>query len=113
MIGLIRTSASPAPKEKIIVPITKHKYSFPGKNCGVTANTVIPINVITGISLTVNGMLNLCEKKENTRSIANCVTKFISTNAPKSEYEILYNSRKVRNNSGDIFATIAIETFDI
>ena len=43
---------------------------------------------LNGMDFTTSGILNLCEKKEKIKSIHNCVTKLISTNNPKGEYEI-------------------------
>ena len=63
--------------------------------------------------MTVLDMLNLCEKKENIKSIISCVKKLISTSNPKSEYEIPYNERKVRNRRGGRFPTIDIDILTV
>ena len=44
-----------------------------------------PTKVKSGVIFTARGILNLCEKKEKTRSIKSCAIKFISTKDPKSE----------------------------
>jgi hypothetical protein len=69
--------------------------------------------VKTGIIFTVRGILNLCEKNEKIKSMASCVTKFISTNKPSNEYEIPYREWNVRNKTGERFDTIDIEIFDV
>ena len=44
-----------------------------------------PTTASAGVSRTVSGMLNLCEKNEKIRSMSSWVEKLISTKSPKSE----------------------------
>jgi hypothetical protein len=67
--------------------------------------------VSRGVNLTVLAILNLWEKKEKIRSIVSCVTKFISTSKPRSEYDMPYSERNVRNSTGERFPTTDIEMF--
>ncbi len=71
------------------VPMKSPIYVLVGKIQGNTAKATRPTAVITGIILTVFSILNLWEKNEKIRSTISWVTKFISTNKPSNEYEML------------------------
>jgi hypothetical protein len=111
-MGLISTSPSPAADAKIIVPITSPTYSLPLKITGERAYIRNPIIAITGIALTIRGILNLCEKKENIRSIKSCKKNAIKTNSPSRVKEILYVELKVENSIGERHDTQAIVMFE-
>ena len=70
--GLTNTSPKPDETEKTIVPRRSPIYTF-SKITGARANKINPRVQIKGIVLTVFAILNLCEKKENIRSMDNCV----------------------------------------
>ena len=70
---------------------------------------ISPNIAIKGITLTVIGMLNLCEKNENIKSIASCDVKLIKTKSPKSEKEIPYKDLKVKKSIGERFPTTDID----
>jgi hypothetical protein len=109
IIGLIKTSASPADAEKTIVPITRPISAVCDDKRGHSEYIRRPKNVMYGIDLTTLGILKRCEKNEKTTSIASCVRKFIRTRNPKNENDRLYSVLKIRKRSGGIFPTIDME----
>ena len=100
MTGLISTSQSPLAAQATTVPSTKPRYTAFGNSTGASAISTKPAIAMMGVSLTVSGILNLCEKNEKMRSTVSWVKKLISTSVPKSEYEMPYCSWKVKNKSG-------------
>ena len=66
---------------------------------------------MAGVFCTVFGILNLCEKNENIKSIPSCVEKLINTNNPNKDYEIPYKDLNVKKSIGDKFATTDIVIF--
>ena len=107
--GLISTSARPAEAAKITEPMKIPAKAVEGKNVGHSAYTSSPTTVSAGMTRTVLRILNLCEKKENTRSMPSCVQKLTSTNSPKRVKEMPYMSRNVRNRIGDRLAHTDME----
>ena len=57
--GLMSTSESPPETEKTTVPSASPRYTFCGKMTGASAYMSSPRKVITGVNLTVAGILNL------------------------------------------------------
>ena len=85
MTGLISTSQSPLAAQDTTVPSTKPRYTACGNSTGAAAMSTRPTMAMMGVSLTVSGMLNLCEKNEKMRSTVSCVKKLISTSVPSKE----------------------------
>jgi hypothetical protein len=109
--ALRSTSARPDDAEKMIVPMTSPRYAQEGKNVGQRTKMTRPSTLIRGVSLTVMGILNLCEKKLKTRSTSSCVEKFKSTKRPRSENDIPNLLWKVKKSIGGRLPIIAIDTF--
>jgi hypothetical protein len=112
IIGLSKTSESPAETEKTTVPISSPIYAKSGKNVGISAYINNPAEVISGIHFTVLCKLNRFEKKVKRRSIESCVQKFTRTNVPSNVYEIPYISRNVTKSIGGRLNIDAIVKFD-
>ena len=109
--ALRSTSARPDDAEKMIVPTTSPRYAQEGKNVGQRTKMTRPSTLIRGVSFTVRGILNLCEKKLNIRSTISWVEKLKSTKRPRSEKDIPNLLWKVRKSMGGRLPITAIATF--
>ena len=104
-MGLKITSKSPLAEAKIMVDMTKPKYTLLKIN-GVMAKRKKPAVATRGVARIKGRKPYLSAALENIRSQATWVIKFIKVKNPNCSKEILYISLKVRNKIG-VMLTVA------